>query len=325
MPVGKSNYGKIKERYVAHQQSAAEQQGYWKPVPGRHKLRLLPPPVGRDAWFVDYAVHYGIVNQETGEEMAITCPKFTVKKACPICEFCNQLFRGKDPADEKMAKKLYRKMRYVSNVVVLSQDPKEAKSWSYGPQIWTQINELSVGDESGGVLPVDDPQAGYNLVMTVTTKQTPEGNFPQYMVKLDGAPPKPMSLPDMSVLDKIKDHAVTIHQSVKSYEEIKSILLGSDDSTGSTAKTTAPKAAAKTVTEVPGTNEVIESDEPPAEEEPVAEDPAGEGAVVTETKPEETPNAKEEKPAAQQSSAPARSAPSDLVAKARAIAAKQRR
>lgn len=312
MTIGKSDYSKIKTRYAAHQQSAGGREGWWKPEPGRHRIRILPPPASSDSWYMEYAMHYGL-SSEDGGSLAVVCPKVTLKKPCPICEFCVQLFKTRTPADEQMGKKFYRKMRYVSNIVVLSKDAKEAKLWSYGPTIYTQIADINVGNE-GGILPIDDPDNGYNLSIGVTTKSTPEGQFPQYRVQLDGAPPKPLPLPDKGVLTKIKDFVATIHGDVKSYDELKSILLGGD--VGAPAETTA-----KTTVDVPGTNEVIETDET-TEESGSGEDEQGARETTEES------NAEEVKPVTQPvagAGAPARTAPADLVAKARAIAAKQRK
>jgi len=262
---GKTNYDKLKTKFAQKKQMLADMEDdrWWKPtVPSQantqltQRVRFLPPPDGFDSWYVEYGVHYRIKN-EAGDFISITCPKKTLNKPCPICEFVKGLWKTGEDKDKAMASSIGCKTRYCSNVIVLGENASEVKVWAYGSKVWTPLNELCVGD-SGEVIPFDDPQIGFNIKITVGLQQTAGGDFPSYTVLPEM---KPCAIPDKSVLGKLNPIHELITKRIKSYDEIRAILYGTvtEDSEKEVTK--------KTVEEGSESEPATATTEPTVEEE----------------------------------------------------------
>lgn len=301
MAFGKTDYGKLREKYLARQASSVDDTKWFKPEAGRYRIRILPPPENHNLWYLDYGVHYGFSNSE-GNFEAITCPKLTLKKPCPICEFTKELWKKNTEADIAIARKFGGKKRYISNVVIMNTSISEVRMWAYGPQVLTQLEEHCVTSK-GDVVPIDDPQNGMNMKLIVTQKNTPEGNFPNYQVTPEYPP---MPLEDKSVLGKLHDIVTIIQSRVKSRDEIRAILeVGT---VGAESEEPAPPAhTAKTA----------------AEEEPAKSASAAASATGSDDEEEiieETPHAS----APESGKAPARPSQEELVRRAREALAKRK-
>src|SRR3990172_3711326 len=241
MGFGKTDYGKLREKYLARQQQGVDDTKWFKPEQGRYRFRILPPPENYNLWYLDYGVHYGFSNSE-GNFEALTCPRLTKGERCPICEFTKGLWKKNAEADIAIARKFGVKKRFVSNIVIVSNGPLDVRMWAYGPQVLQQLEEHCV-TSSGDVVPIDDPVKGVNMKLVVTQKNTPERNFPNYLV----TPELPaMAIPDKGALDKLHDIVTTIHSRVKSFDELRSILeagvVGENDSEPP-APTATPKSS----------------------------------------------------------------------------------
>lgn len=287
---GKSNYEKLKAKFAQKKQAQADMDDdrWWKPtVPSSasqqvtHRLRFLPPPDGHDSWYVEYGVHYRIKN-DAGDLISITCPKKTLGKPCPICEFVKGLWKTGDEKDKAMASAIGCKTRYCSNVIVLGENPSDVKIWAYGAKVWTPLNELCVGD-SGEVIPFDDPQVGFNIKITIGLRQTPDGDFPDYTVMPEM---KPCAIPDKNVLSKLAPIHELITKRIKSYDEIRSILSGT--ATDETEKADTKKPVEETVEETPAQTveeeQSVVTEEPP-KKEPVHAESTKEAAAPAGTRP----------------------------------------
>jgi hypothetical protein len=286
-------------------QAEMDDERWWKPEapqaggsPVTHRLRFMPPPDGFDSWYVEYGVHYRLKG-EGDSTVTVTCPLKTLGKPCPVCEFTKGLWKSGAEADQKIAREIGAKTRYASNVVILSKNPGEVKIWSYGTKVWTPLNELCIGD-GGEFIPFDDPMTGFNIKIVVSTERTPEGTFPNYTVMPEM---KATPLTDRKVLQNIHPIHEMIRSKVKTYDEIRSILLGSG---GPVEEAPAQTPAA--------------SKAPDAESEstiaPVAEDEE----VIEPVKENANAQTAEEKPVSQQ----ARPSTDDLVRKARAAMQKSK-
>jgi len=230
---GKSDYGKLRDRYMAHQKRREEgmDDRWWKPDTGTagggpmsYRIRILPPFDGHDSWYLQYGVHYRIKGE--GEQfISITCPQKTMNKPCPICEFTKGLWKGSE-GDQKVARDIGSKTRYASNILILSstRGPNDPKIWGYGPKVWEPLNQLCVGSDDGDFVPIDDPVKGFNMKLSIAVKATEEGNFPEYTIVPDGM--KATAIPDKNSLDRLHNLNELIVAKVKSYDEIRSILLG---------------------------------------------------------------------------------------------------
>lgn len=241
MGAGRTNYEALRERFLKRQEQKDTEGGWWKPEIGnRYSLRFGPPLAPAEIWFVEYGVHY---NLWRGEENATeTCPRLTLQKPCPVCEFVKTLWRGSEE-DKAMARDIGAKRRYCANVFILSSDsPKVAKIWAFGPQVFDQIMEQTNTDD--GVVPIDDPDQGYNMNLSVGKKATGDRVFPAYTISL--ASLKPSALADPKMLDGLVDIVSMIHGKIRGYDEIRAQLQGGDapsETAEEAPPATAPAAA----------------------------------------------------------------------------------
>jgi hypothetical protein len=307
--MGKTNYDKIKNRFQQRQKAQGDiDDRWWKPTEGRHRFRILPPPDSFDAWYMEYGVHYGLTTAE-GNFETITCPRLTVKKPCPICEFTRGLWRTGFDKDKDLARKIGGKERAVSNVLVYppsTQQKAEVKLWGYGTRggtsVMEQLEEHCMGQD-GTVVPIDDPIRGMNMKLNVTMKATEKGTFPNYMVTPE-LPPGPLA--DKNVLTNLHDFVKIIHEKVKSYDEIRTILLGTNpEADGGHVATTSTTPAEETVE--------------PSEQAPASSVTVGADEEVIE--PINEPEVKHGKTS--EGSGEARPSQSDLIQRAKAQLAKR--
>jgi hypothetical protein len=237
---GKSDYNKMKARFaeVKNRKADMDDDKWWKAEapqsssgnPITHRIRILPPPDGFNFWYLEYGVHYRLKNED-GSNVSATCPLKTLKQRCPVCEFTKGLWKSGTEADQNLARDIGSKTRFCSNLVVLGKGQElfkgnEPKLWSYGPKVWTPLNELCVG-ESGEIVPIDDPDHGYNIKIVVSTKSSGTENFPEYTVMPEL---KPCAIPDKNVLNKLYPMHELIRSKVKSFDELRTILMGAGSS-----------------------------------------------------------------------------------------------
>ena len=219
---GRTNLDKLRERFLARQtQKDNADLRWWKPEIGKkYKLRILPPPDGGELWFKEYGVHYKVYPD--ADNPTETCPRLTKGSACPICEFVRGLWRTGTDEDKSLARDIGAKKRYVSNVVIIgSDDVKTPRLWAYGPMIWDQIMAFVNTDD--GIIPLDDPATGHNIILTVTEKKTGTQTFPNYVVSPEI---KQTAVPDQGCLAKIHDFEDIIDSKLRPYEAIRAQLEG---------------------------------------------------------------------------------------------------
>lgn len=252
----RSDYNAMLQNFKKRRDQHGLGDGWWKPGEGKHRLRMLPPPANQEAakfkqkaFFVEFGVHY-----ELGEEGSepITCPKATLGKPCPVCEFVRTLWKTGTEADKGLARKIGVRHRAASNIILLNE-PSKVWIWSYPKTTRDQIEEILFANEDTPAM-IDDPDAGYNMTLIVTSRQTPEGVFPQQQITPEL---KPCAVPDKSVLNKLTNIADLIGARVKSYDEIRSVLLGSATEEAP-AGVAAPKVSGQPVPAAPEEEEIIE-------------------------------------------------------------------
>jgi hypothetical protein len=164
----------------------------WKPREGKNNVRVLPAwsDTGPNAYrfYREAFSHWNIGSEDFSVTM--TCPRKTAgfeDKECPVCEECTRLYATKDPADAVIAKSMYARRGFMSNIVD-NVDPvwtaadlaslKESKTenlpevgttkvqvWSYGITVWNALmNVLDSVDftdlEDGANIVVDRSGTG---------------------------------------------------------------------------------------------------------------------------------------------------------------------
>lgn len=109
------------------------------------------------------------------------CPT-TIGEKCPIDEYAGLLFNTGDPKDEEMAKKYYRKKRYIANILVV-QDKRDNGAnegkvflWEFGQKIYDKLYGALYPEGGLEQIIFMDPEQGYDLALIVKTVD----NFPNY-------------------------------------------------------------------------------------------------------------------------------------------------
>jgi len=108
-------------------------------------IRFLPPPKGEDLEFVT-VYKIGFKDKVTNRWFIENCPS-TINKPCPVLEHNNALWATKDEANIELARMRKRKVKYISNVLVVS-DPanpgNEGKVFlfEYGVKIYDKIQQV---------------------------------------------------------------------------------------------------------------------------------------------------------------------------------------
>lgn len=201
----------------------------WKPeVIGnsqtKYKVRLLPrmeTETGQP-WF-EKRMHY--IDLDNNEQIVEPCPT-TIDEDCPFCEESQRLFNTGNPFDEEKALNLWRKKRYVANILV-REDEREGGENEGGVFIWefgTTIYDLMKNAISDDHLIFWDPFEGADLRIAVQKKQ----NYTNY----DGSSFDRQNSPiaeDKSKAEEIVDKCYNLTEkfnedAFKSYEELKEIM-----------------------------------------------------------------------------------------------------
>jgi hypothetical protein len=138
---------------------------------GGATIRFLPESVGDDAPYVAVCNH---AFPENGIWFIEGCPT-TIDLDCPVCENNKILYSSGDPADKIIAANRKRKMSFVSNILVISDQQNPANQgkvflFKYGTRIFEKLRELvAPSSDLAGVEPIDpfDVEHGPNFMLRV--------------------------------------------------------------------------------------------------------------------------------------------------------------
>lgn len=131
----------------------------FKAADGYNTIRILPPTWDDPEHFaVDIHVHYGI----GPDEQAYLCAKKMKGEPCPICEEHDRARRAGE--DEEYVKSLEPTRRSLFYLVDREDEKSGVQAW---PAPFTKIDQaivkVSIDRQSGEVLPIDDPEDGYDV------------------------------------------------------------------------------------------------------------------------------------------------------------------
>lgn len=142
-------------------------------------VRFLPPVEGEDVPWVRVFSHG--FKGPGGEWYIENCPT-TLGLKCPVCEANSQLWNSGVESDKEIARARKRKLRYISNVLVIS-DPANKENegkvflFNYGKKIFDKITE-SMTPQYEGEEPINpfDFWSGRNFKIKVKTV----ADYPNY-------------------------------------------------------------------------------------------------------------------------------------------------
>ena len=207
---------------------AASGGAFLKLGPGKHKVRVLPPPVGKDTPFKTVNQHFIELN---GEKLVFACPRYESKKPCPACAQADKLRKSGNPADRDLAKDLYAKKRFFVNVINRAEPDKGVQVLGIGFTIMGALTKLAQDADAGGDF--TDPQNGYDIIINRTGTGKNDTEYTVFPAKAS-SPLGPTAEQMQEWIDNQPD--LDRLGMVKEFSEIEKMMAGEDDKRASNAK-----------------------------------------------------------------------------------------
>lgn len=193
-------------------------------------VRILPnrhDPESATPWIEAFAHMF---RRSDGKFVYTLCPTtFDMKAPCPICEKSKKLFATKDKADEEVAKKLWKKLRYYANVYV-KNDPRAAEEnqagkvavFEFGKKLFDKFSDAVIEQQ----IDIKDPIDGHDLMLIIKH----QGEHANYDSSLFVTKPSPVHESEEE-LNKIYDSIINLKEKVLgrgalSYEKLQELLTG---------------------------------------------------------------------------------------------------
>lgn len=194
----------------------------WTPSEGKTLIRTIP-------WRKGFCRGFG-EHEFNGKR--VMCRNHTMGESCPVCELGDRLYNAQSEADKAFGRRLYRRLKFVSNIIVRGKEEHGPFIWVYGVKVYREIGEraLYLAENEGIKMP--DILRGCDVLLNRTGKKKDDTEYRVYMQKS-----KPLGTKEqMQRWLKIKDQAgkeppYTVHDleayvKCPSYEEVKAILKG---------------------------------------------------------------------------------------------------
>lgn len=129
----------------------------FKPTDGDNAIRVLPPTwEGAEHFGLDIHVHF----QVGADAQAYLCPAKMKNERCPICE---ERDRAMAHGDQEYADKLKPNRRVLVYLVNRNEEKDGPIVWSMPWTIDRDICKLVVDKRTGEILPIDDPDNGFDI------------------------------------------------------------------------------------------------------------------------------------------------------------------
>jgi hypothetical protein len=216
------------EAAEADEKSATRLGSFLKLGPGKHRLRFLPPPVGRKTPFKKVNQHFFDVS---GEKVVFACPRFEAKKPCPGCQEVARLNATGNPDDREYAKDLRASERFFANVINRAEPEKGVQVYQVPWSVHQTLAALAKDPDAGGDF--TNPESGNDIFITRAGTGKNDTKYTVFPVKnstpLADTPELMQGLidnqPDLDVLGALK-----------SYDEIAAAIGGEGGDAASNAK-----------------------------------------------------------------------------------------
>lgn len=149
------NLDKMKEKLEnadnRGKKSGGKDNQFFKPELGDQDIRILPSEDGDP--FKEYWFHYGVGT-------TVLCPKRNFGEKCPICDYASNLWQEGTDESKKMAKSLFARQRFFSNVVVRGKEADGPKPYGYGKELYKKLIKLALDPDVGDFT---DPDGGRDM------------------------------------------------------------------------------------------------------------------------------------------------------------------
>jgi len=143
---------------------------FWRPVTGKHIVRLVPSMYDPTYPFKEMKFHYNI-----GKFPMIALSNFG--KQDPIEEFVKELRKTSDKDNWSLSGKISPKSRILAPVIIRGEEEKGVRLWSFGLNIYKALLALAEDEDIGDYTDVIN---GYDMVV----EQTPGTPYPTTSVRI---------------------------------------------------------------------------------------------------------------------------------------------
>lgn len=195
-----------------------EQSGvrYWKPKVGSNSIRILPNWTGDPSGLFFKAIYaHWNVGESEGKKKKVICPSTDGRTDCPICQLVEELYKSGVAEDEKEARSMARRERFVVNVLDLnSQNMYDVLVYEMGPQLFKDILFMFTDGEFGDL---DSPTEGRTIKIERSGTQLMDTRY----IVMPSARPSSIDMKLVKELTNL-DHVFK----PLSAEAIEKILLG---------------------------------------------------------------------------------------------------
>lgn len=222
-------YGAYTPEAAEADAKAAQRVGnFLKLAPGKHRLRFLPPPVGKKSIFKKVNQHFIEVN---GQKIAFVCPRYEAKLKCPGCLEVDRLLKSGNAADREYAKEIRASERFFANVINKAEPEKGVQVMQVPWGIHQALTALAKDTDAGGDF--TNPEHGFDILVTRTGTGK---NDTRYQVFPDrkSTPLAPSAEEMQSLIDSQPD--LDILGSLKSFEELVQAMAGQEEDAAAKAK-----------------------------------------------------------------------------------------
>ena len=214
----------IKKRLNQLQTTTSTKDNFWKPIPGKTQIRVVPYKYNKDNPFFELYFHYNL-----GDNKTYMSP-VSFGRPDPVQEFADKLKSTGDRDEWIQGKKLEPKMRTFVPVVVRGQEKDGVKFWGFGKTVYQELLSFIADPDYGDIA---DPLNGRDVVVEKITPQEAGNQFGKVTIRVK---PNQSALTDNAdVLTKLIDGQTKLVDLYKEpeYDELKEALasyLNPDDS-----------------------------------------------------------------------------------------------
>lgn len=143
------------------------------PKEGDNTIRILPAGWEGHTDFAYTAwIHWGV----GADESSYLCLRKMKEETCPICQ---EVVRMKANGEGEDAKRIDCKERFICWIIDRTDRDETPTLWSMPAQVYKDINALCYSSRSGKAIFVDNPDAGYDIILRRTGTKINTKYLPQ--------------------------------------------------------------------------------------------------------------------------------------------------
>jgi len=205
----------IKKKLSQLQSTTSTKENFWKPIPGKTQVRMVPYKFNKDNPFVELYFHYNLGNNRT------YLSPVSFGRPDPVNEFSEKLKSSGNREEWLQGKKIEPKMRTFAPVVVRGQERDGVKFWGFGKTVYQELLGFIADPDYGDIA---DAINGRDIVVERQTPAEAGNQYGKTTIRV-----KPNQTPiteDSKLLEDLFNSQVDLTEIYKepTYDELKDAL-----------------------------------------------------------------------------------------------------